>query len=305
MTNFQPQRVITLSVMIGVVMGLMLLVFDVFEANTGHSIAVAAFAATTIIIFLDPQNKSAKPSVIFIAYFSAASLGYLSSVLPLPIYLQASIAVSATVFVLLRFLAPHPPALAYAFGFILGGYGLTELVLTIPALLAYFITIGTVVQFGIIVLGYLGLVSDDNARRSEKLNLEKIVNRILPYALIVLFISLLFEFLRPDLTEPYRLYLTVLDAMIITVFVIELYYKYKRAKSIKLFAKENWIDILAVIPFFLVMRFIQGVSLVVGLVAGQAHALADMTKFTKFLRPIARSPRFARMVDQFNKLENV
>ena len=39
----------------------------------------------------------------------------------------------------------HPSAVAYAFGFMLTGYGGAEVLLTIPALLVYFIALGVVV----------------------------------------------------------------------------------------------------------------------------------------------------------------
>lgn len=306
MTERAPSvyKAVVLSLMVGLMMGLILLVFTVLESSFGHAIAIASFAATTVSVFLHSTERANQPLVISICYLSAATAGYGATLIPLELYWQVAIALSVLVmgFILLNIM--HTPAVGYAFGFMLGGYGTLEVVLTIPALFVYFITLGVVIIVVERLAVLLGWLPNEHAPAKQSTWyewFEEWVHRLVPYALVLLFVSILTEFLYPEVVEAYGLYLRIFDGLIIGLFVVDLTFIYRRAQSTTQFLRHNWIDIVATIPFFIVFRFFQGASLIFALVArGTAEAVADAARFSRFARPVARTPRFTRLLDRLD-----
>lgn len=303
----QPKfyKALVVAIMVGVMMGFIVLIFSVLENNFGQAIAVASFAATTVSIFLNSRSPSNTPLVIFLSYLSAAAVGYGASLLPLEVPLQVAIAMFTVVLVFVALQWIHPPAVAYTLTFLLGGFGLAEVLFTIPALFVYFVTLGVVVLVVEQVAVLLGLIP-----REEKLpamptswysRVEMFVHYAVPLFLVVLFVSVATEFLYPELVQPYTLYLRILDGIIVALFAIDLTFIYRRSESLRYFVTRHWIDILATIPFFIVLRFFQGATLLVALFArGTAEVVADASRFSRFLRPLARTPRFARVLDKLD-----
>lgn len=290
--------------MVGVMMGLLLLVFSVLEESFGHAIAIASFAATTVSVFMQGHARGNRPLSIGVCYFSAAVVGYLVSLLPVVLAAQAGVALFVLVFGFLFFDIMHPPAVAYAFGFMLGGYGVLEIALTIPALFVYFVTLGVVVLAVERLASWVGLLPPAQTKVQPTTWYgwwERIVHQLVPYALLLLFTSLLVEFLYPELVEPHALYVRLLDIAILSLFVADLTFIYRRTQTVREFVRHNWVDILATIPFFIVFRLLQGATLAVALVArGTAEVAADVTRFSRFARPAARTPRFIRLLDELD-----
>ena len=75
--------------------------------------------------------------------------------------------------------------------------------------------------------------------RKFKTDLEKFVNKAIPYVLIFLAVLIILE--NPFWTlvhlEDYEPYVTILDFIIIGFFVVELYFKWIRTKNLKKFVK--------------------------------------------------------------------
>ncbi len=158
---------------------------------------------------------------------------------------------------------------------------------------------------------------------------EIFVDKIIPYSLIVLLIVIVLELGFHDFVEHHHLGLTLslIDYCIISLFVIDLIFKYLRTRQIPKFLKRYWLDILAVFPFFLMFRvfefFAGAVSLVIregaqttqtllheGLEiekegsklikeAEKTSKLRRSSRFMRFLRPILRIPRFLKVVPKF------
>ena len=306
MTRISTVKIFMVSSMVGLMMGLILLVSLTLDGHFGHMIAIASFAATTVTIFLNAHQRASQPVVIFTSYVLAASIGYLATLIPSNVAIQSSVALFSLVLVLLLLDLMHPPAVAYAFGFILTGYGLLEVFLTIPALFVYFIALAVVIWSVEKVLIWVGLISGPPIKKTAVSGYEKIgnlVHTLVPYALVILFISLTVDFLYPALIEPFSLYLTILDIAIVSLFIVDLVFLYRKATTVPEFIKQNWLDIIATIPFFITFRFMQGASLLFSLISrGSVTIGTDFARFTRFARPLARSPRFVRMLDHLDQV---
>ncbi len=82
--------------------------------------------------------------------------------------------------------------------------------------------------------------------------IEVLVDRLIPYALLVLLALLVLEF-SIDVT-PYEKAIRIIDEMIFVLFVADLCFKYRHVTSTMRFIKLYWIEILAVFPFYLIVR---------------------------------------------------
>ncbi|HLP79662.1 MAG TPA: hypothetical protein VK158_03445 [Acidobacteriota bacterium] len=159
-----------------------------------------------------------------------------------------------------------------------------------------------------------------------KEKLEKLVDKIIPYLLIILLLLILAEFLIPSIHD-YQIYITLFDSFLVLVFITDLYFKYQHCKNIPQFLRRYWIEIIATLPFFLIFRVFeefgllravlsetaqQGQSLAhVGLNAQREISLAEREivaaertlrgeRLFRFLRPVLRLPRFARTLHFFS-----
>ena len=156
-------------------------------------------------------------------------------------------------------------------------------------------------------------------------SLERIIDKLIPPALLVLLVILILEFFFSHDVEPYHIYIEILDFLIISIFVIDLIFKYNKTKNIPLFFKKYWLEIIAVIPFFLVFRALEGLARIFGLVEETAregqkvlHTGLEISKefsragfeaeevvrlnrgerFARFLRPLARIPRLFKFLGE-------
>jgi len=298
--NQWHRRSIITAGIVCAMMTLILFVFDLFESRIGHAISIASFSATTVTIALNPTQRVSWPSTVFLSYALAATIGFAVGLIPIPTLAQVPLAMTVLIGILLWFDRMHPPAIGYIFGFIIGGYGLWEFILTFPSLLSYFIALGVVILIVEQISYFLGILEKTQTESRPRSTLEWIeytVDRTVPLALIVLFLALLVEFAYPEQLKAYRGYLTFIDVTVIAIFTIDLIFKFKRAADTRAFFKTYWADILATVPFFILFRVFQGVFLGFGLLTrGTGEMVTDLARFTRFLRPLARFPRFARLI---------
>ena len=154
-------------------------------------------------------------------------------------------------------------------------------------------------------------------------SVRKAVDKVIPYALIILLVITLFQVFFPEKAEPYIATFHFIDLGIISIFVLDLYFKYQRSKTIPLFLKSSWMDIIAVLPFFLIARIIEEALLLaqVGDIVETVDQVIELehdsiklvkqaekeAKFirvrylNRFLRPLARSPRFVKAFTFFER----
>lgn len=147
-------------------------------------------------------------------------------------------------------------------------------------------------------------------------SVELLVDRLIPYLLVILLIIVFLD-LFTDYLLVFAFEIEVFDIFIIVVFGLDLIFKYLWAKGQKGFIRKYWIDILAIIPFFLVFRLAEGILLateeagirvqrlvhlgaeaekevVVLTEAEKLEKLSRLSRIQKILRPVSRSPRFMK-----------
>jgi len=168
--------------------------------------------------------------------------------------------------------------------------------------------------------------------------IEVIVDKAIAPCLVLLLAVIVLELGMHDFVVEHglQIYIDIADIIIITIFVLDLVFKYLRTRHIPLFLKKYWMDILAVFPFFLMFRFYEltiGVfspALTEGAEAAQrilhegveveregvkiAREVEAVVKegekvvkversarFARFLRPLFRSPRFFKAASRTQK----
>ncbi len=135
--------------------------------------------------------------------------------------------------------------------------------------------------------------------------LEIIVDRSIPYCLLLLLGIIVLEIFFPNFVKPYHSFVSMLDYLVILVFGIDLIFKYLRVHSIPIFLRKYWLEIIAVFPAFLVIRlfeeFVRVANLERSVLVAQdtlevsEHAATKASRvhyFGKFMQPLARIPRF-------------
>lgn len=138
---------------------------------------------------------------------------------------------------------------------------------------------------------------------------EYYADKSIPYALIVLLIIIIGDFFYSEQLAPYATYIHILDGIIIMLFVVDLYFKYKRARNIPEFLKRHWLEIIAIIPFYPILRLVEELLLIarisetvsegqrvlhegveISRLAREAE-LAKETRLSRIFRPVQRIPR--------------
>ena len=128
---------------------------------------------------------------------------------------------------------------------------------------------------------------------------DEIIQNIIPIALVLLLIASITE-LFYNVAEYYIL-IDFFDVFIITVFAIDLYYRWKELPQFVPYVKKHWMDILATIPFnfiFIGMEYIQFTRALRGV-----RIIARYGRLLKLIRFLARGPRFLRMRHHMKKTE--
>lgn len=155
--------------------------------------------------------------------------------------------------------------------------------------------------------------------------IEIIVDKIIPVCLIVLLAIIVLELGFKTFVEQnhgIKIVIDVLDFIIVFVFVLDLVFKYMRVRDIPKFLRKYWLEIIAVLPFFLMFRlfeFMFGVGEIsesVRLAQSMAHEGLEMekelpiavqegekvlkaersSKLLRYIKPLLRLPRFLKTI---------
>ena len=155
--------------------------------------------------------------------------------------------------------------------------------------------------------------------------IELIVDKIIPYSLIMLLFIIIGEIFFHEEIEPYVIFVGVIDNAIVFIFVLDLVFKYMRIRNFPNFMRKYWLEVIAVFPAFLVLRLIEefvsianlGETLQASLhetleieregkvlvreIEGAGKEASRMRYFSRFIRPIARLPRFLKAFSFYEK----
>jgi len=136
---------------------------------------------------------------------------------------------------------------------------------------------------------------------------EIIVDKSIPYLLVLLFLLIVGELFLTDRIPSFSPYVSIIDGIIISVFVADLCFKYMHVKNIPDFLRSYWLEIIAVFPAFLIVRVIEEFLIISGLektislsqesleIREIAGIKANRTHyFGRFIRPLSRLPRFLK-----------
>ncbi len=141
---------------------------------------------------------------------------------------------------------------------------------------------------------------------------EKLVDRIIPPLLLLLLAVIIGELFFAEEFEPYGRQVEYFDIFLISLFAVDLGFKFHRVRKIRKFVRTYWIEIIATIPFFLVFRFIEFFRFEGLVEQGQrfAHEAGEVEKLERegaaiakeagrvlrSFRIIARFPRFLKVL---------
>ena len=147
--------------------------------------------------------------------------------------------------------------------------------------------------------------------------IEVIVDKSIPYLLIALLFLIIGEIFYAEQLQPYSFFVSLVDNVVIVVFVFDLIFKYMRTRHFPEFLKKHWLEIIAVFPAFLFVRIIEEFLPISRLEISQSalheavevkregkliameveRAGAEVSRlryFARFIRPLARLPRFLK-----------
>jgi len=146
--------------------------------------------------------------------------------------------------------------------------------------------------------------------------IEIIVDKSIPYILVILLFLIIGEIFYAHQIEPYGFFVSVVDNVVILVFMIDLAFKYMRTRYFPDFFRKHWLEIIAVLPASLFVRLIERFIPVSTFEISQSivHEATEIKReeklivmevekagqisrtryFLRFMRPLARLPRFVK-----------
>ncbi len=90
---------------------------------------------------------------------------------------------------------------------------------------------------------------------------EHFIDKLIPYLVLILFVIIIITLFFHNISAKYAKTIHLADTIIISVFIIDLIFKFIRVRKIKKFIRLYWIDIIAVFPFYLLIRVIEEIYL--------------------------------------------
>ncbi len=133
----------------------------------------------------------------------------------------------------------------------------------------------------------------------------------MPYALVLLIIIIILEFVVHIENHTVHLIVKIVDYLVISVFVVDLISIYFLSPNLKHFFKNSWLDILAVMPFGLFFRLGRSVIRIgqaterIALGQGVLHGILKSEKLIVFLARFERFAKFFRFISKgLKKIKN-
>ena len=139
--------------------------------------------------------------------------------------------------------------------------------------------------------------------------IEVIVDKAIPYLILILLFIIIGEFAFHSLIEKYRLYATIADYIIIGFFVIDLIFKFYRVRNVKLFFKKYWLEVIAVFPFILVFRLSEELAVIFRITGpleeGQKvlHGVTEVTKIGEEQKIIRELQQLEKGTQTFRSIQ--
>ncbi len=139
--------------------------------------------------------------------------------------------------------------------------------------------------------------------------LESFFDKMIVPALFVLIVIVVADIFFTEVKYEYEQYFFYADLLVILIFVGDLSFKFKRASSWEGFLKREWLEILAVAPFFWIFRLVESAVRVGELVQEIVHLVtrggrlarlfavfgffgSRHERFNSFVKKLTKSDRF-------------
>jgi hypothetical protein len=153
--------------------------------------------------------------------------------------------------------------------------------------------------------------------------LEVFIDKVIPPLLVLLLFLILGELFFHERLMPILAYTDYFDGLIVSVFAIDLAFKFHRVRKVPKFVRKYWLEIIATIPFFLIFRITEffGLQEIVersqiiaheapeisrleretSAIVKEAGKIGRTARFLRTMRIVARFPRFLQAVPFFEK----
>jgi hypothetical protein len=142
---------------------------------------------------------------------------------------------------------------------------------------------------------------------------EYFVDKSIPYLLIALFFVIIIDLFFHHEFEQYHAYISIVDWAVMSVFMLDLIFKYNRVRDVPEFIRRYWIDIIAVFPFYLLFRLIDEALMLTGftgvvegvqpLVHEAVEAEKAGSKAANEMKSVGKTARFESLFRLFRPLQ--
>jgi hypothetical protein len=149
--------------------------------------------------------------------------------------------------------------------------------------------------------------------------IEETVDKLVIPSLIAVAAIVIAELFFKEMAYNFHTQIVIIDNIVISIFVIDVAFKLYRATNWEGFLREHWLEIIAIVPFFLVFRLLEGIFIAVNTIEKGQHVahlaegarssrfavyfrgpeVARSTKLGGLFRAISRSPRLAKAAKFF------
>lgn len=146
--------------------------------------------------------------------------------------------------------------------------------------------------------------------------------RLVGPALIVILIVILMELFLPDLAHKYHAAILVADYSAISIFVVDLGFKFKRASEWEDFVKKYWLEIIAIMPGVILFRILDTIFVItrsaelsqdaihlatrserLAAIAGSGE-LSRAARIERLTKGLTRTPRLAKAFSFYDEPSN-
>lgn len=129
---------------------------------------------------------------------------------------------------------------------------------------------------------------------------ERFFDRMIVPALLLLVVIVVADLFFTEFKYEHEAYFFYMDLVVLGVFVGDLSFKFHEAKNWEGFLKNEWLEIIAVTPFFWIFRLVESVVRIGEIVQEVLHLFARGGRFARLFAAFSvtnsRNERFANFV---------
>lgn len=148
------------------------------------------------------------------------------------------------------------------------------------------------------------MVKSSNKSTGHNLTLDQVVSLLIPPSLILLLTITIYD-LFFSMNTITSIFVNIFDAYIITIFAIDLHFRFKEEANWQTWFRKYWLDIIATIPLNFLFIDVRGLALSQGLRGVRILRIAARSgRMLRLLRVATRLPRFLRLRKVATKKKN-